>query len=442
MSTQPITNLIAVPPKKDLLVEIVKDVVKQVKTQGHKSNAEALVVARKENDRLASDFGCSLSEEELLDIAYNRSRRSSQLICVDDIVMVVPVWVWNGYLSKNQLTHFAGESSQGKSPVTLDLVARITSGSAWPDGSENTLGPRSVIIMAGEDDWADTIKPRLMVSGADMKKVFQFVSTINKDDKTINVSTKLDADLEELKRQVQSLPDCGLVVIDPITNYLGSKGMNKEEDIRSILMPLSEQVAQACKVAVVTVGHINRRDKDASPLQRIMGAAAFKGVARQVIMFVDDPNETGTSSRYHHLMGELRNGAAPTLKYHTEEVSVDWPGWEGKKVLRVVWDGASTTPMDSAINPDKEEVKAAIELAVPALKLVLQAGKIDAQQCKESVLGGVYKDKPDNFWHRVRKKAGVVCKQEGRKWWWMLEAAPSLIETGFDTDRPTKGATQ
>jgi hypothetical protein len=161
-----------------------------------------------------------------------------------------------------------------------------------------------------------------------------------------------------------------------------------------------------------------------------MGAAAFKGVCRNLIMFAPDPDET--SKKYHHIMGEERNKAAPTLKYHTEMVPVDWPGWEGKKVLRVVWDGVSTANIEDSINPDKEEMKAAIELSVPALKLVLQAGRMQAQQCKEAVLGGVYKDKPDIFWHRARKRAGVVCKQESRQWWWFLEAPPSLIQS-FDT---------
>lgn len=420
------------PPKKDLLVEVVKDVVKQVKTQGHKSNPDALIAARKENARLAPDYGVSLSEEELVDIVYNRSRRSSRLDCAAEIKMQPPEWLWEGRLSKNQLTHCAGESSQGKSPVTLDWAARVTTGTEWPDGQPNTIGPRSVIIMASEDDWADTITPRLRLAGADMAKVFRFVSTITKDDSIVVVSTKLDGDLEELRRQITTLPDVGLVVIDPITNYLGSKSMNKEEDIRSILMPLSEQIAQALKVCVVTVGHLNKQGKDASTKQRVMGAAAFIGVARNLIMFAADPEET--SKKYHHIMGEERNQAAPTLKYHTEMVPVDWEGWEGKKVLGVAWDGVSTAHIEDSINPDKEELKAAIELTAPALKLVLQAGRMQAQQCKEAVLGGVYKDKPDNFWHRARRKAGVVCKQESKQWWWMLEAPPSLTET-FDTGR-------
>jgi putative DNA primase/helicase len=353
------------------------------------------------------------------------SPRSSKLQRGDQIKIQPEDWLWPDYLAANRPHHFAGASSEGKSPVTLDLIARITSGLPWPDGQPNTVGPRSVILMASEDDWGDTIIPRIKLAGADLTKVHRFISTLDTGDSVVEVATKLEYDIVELKRQIASLGDVGLIVIDPITNYLGGKKMNQEDEMRSILMPLSEQIAQALRVCVVTVGHLNRRDRDTSPMQRLMGAAAFGGVARHVFMFGADPDETG--KKYHHIMGEMRNGP-PSLKYSTEKVPVDWEGWEGQKVLRVVWGGVSTAHMEDSINPDKEEFKAAIELAVPALKLVLQPGRMHANQCKESVLGGVYKDRPDNFWHRARKRAGVVCKQEGKQWWWMLEAPSSLME--------------
>jgi putative DNA primase/helicase len=425
MDTQTIKP-VAVPPGKDLLLDELKATIAAKKKKGW-SQYKTLEAVRKENAAWEKN-GVGLPADELgalVDAGY-KATRSSRLECVDEITMQPPEWLWEGRLSKNQLTHFAGESSMGKSPVTLDIIARVTTGSDWPDRTPNTIGPRSVILMASEDDWADTIKPRLKLAGADLRKVFRFVSTISKDDSVVSVSTKLDTDLEELKRQIGTLPDVGLIVIDPITNYLGSKSMNKEEDIRSLLMPVSEQIAQALKVCVVTVGHLNKQGRDASTKQRVMGAAAFIGVARNLLMFGADPEET--SKKYHHIMGEERNQAVPTLKYHTEMLPVDWPGWEAKKVLKVVWDGVSTANIEDSINPDKEEVKAAIELTAPALMLALQAGRMQANQCKEAVLGGVYKDRPGNFWHRARKKAGVDSKQEGKQWWWFLEAAPSLVE--------------
>jgi hypothetical protein len=436
MSEQETITPIKVKSGKEMLIDELKATVAAKKKRGW-SHYRTLEEVRKENERCAK-YGVGVSEEELsaLVTAGYTTARSSRLDRASEIVMVPPEWLWEGRLSLNQLTHFAGESSEGKSPVTLDLVARVTTGADWPDGTKNTVGVRSAIIMASEDDWADTIIPRLKLAGADLSKVFRFVSTISKDDSTVDVSTKLDTDLEELKKRIIELGDVGLVVIDPITNYLGSKSMNKEEDIRSILMPISEQIAQAMRVCIVTVGHLNKQSKDATPQQRVMGAAAFKGVCRSLVMFAPDPDET--SKKYHHIMGEERNKAVPVLKYRTEKVPVGWEGWEGTKVLRVVWGGVSTANIEDSINPDKEETRAAIEVVVPALRMILPPGtKMTAQQCKEAVMGGAYKDRPDNFWHRARKKAGVGCKQEGKQWRWFSEELPSFVQQFDDKEIET-----
>src|SRR5216683_4844045 len=212
-----------VKPGKELLIDEIKATAAGHKKRG-KSQYKALEAARKENADWEKN-GVGLADEDLLTIVNGvyTSQRSSRLDCLNELKMQPPEWLWEGRLSKNQLSHFAGESSEGKSPVTLDLTARVTTGADWPDGTPNTLGPRSVILMASEDDWADTIMPRLKLAGADMRKVFRFVSTVSKDDSVVDVSTRLDTDLEDLKKQIASLPDVVLVVIDPITNYLGSK---------------------------------------------------------------------------------------------------------------------------------------------------------------------------------------------------------------------------
>ena len=127
-------------------------------------------------------------------------------------------WLWNGFLPDNQLVHFVGASSEGKSPVSLDLIARTTTGKAWPDGTPNTLGPRSVILMAGEDDLSDTVIPRLRMAGADISKVHIFKVTARRDDKETLLSAAIDRDYQGLVDTVRSLDDLALIVLDPITN--------------------------------------------------------------------------------------------------------------------------------------------------------------------------------------------------------------------------------
>jgi hypothetical protein len=44
-------------------------------------------------------------------------------------------WLWHDFLATGELHLYSAEQGLGKSFATLDLVARVTKGSDWPDGS-------------------------------------------------------------------------------------------------------------------------------------------------------------------------------------------------------------------------------------------------------------------------------------------------------------------
>jgi hypothetical protein len=123
--------------------------------------------------------------------------------------------MWPGYIPFGKLVHLAGDSGEGKSPLTLDLIARVTSGADWPDGTKNALGPRPVILLASEDDPNDTICPRLELAGADLSRVFDAKITKGQDRDEILLA--LDRDLQQLIAAAAGLPDLALMIIDPIT---------------------------------------------------------------------------------------------------------------------------------------------------------------------------------------------------------------------------------
>jgi hypothetical protein len=55
-----------------------------------------------------------------------------------------------------------------------------------------------------------------------------------------NVQTALAEDVDELEKVLDKKGDVSLIVIDPVTNYLGGLSMNKENEMRDLLMPLAE----------------------------------------------------------------------------------------------------------------------------------------------------------------------------------------------------------
>jgi hypothetical protein len=148
------------------------------------------------------------------------------------------VWLWPGYLTLNALIHGAGWSGQGKSPATLSLASTVTRGDRWPDGAENKHGPRAVVLLTSEDDWDSVIIPRLELYGANLDLILEAQSVYRKGDTSTDVLTSLNRDIANLSKRIEERGDVSLVIIDPITNYLEGLSMNKEQEMRGVLMPL------------------------------------------------------------------------------------------------------------------------------------------------------------------------------------------------------------
>jgi hypothetical protein len=331
-----------------------------------------------------------------------------------DIQVEHRVWLWPGYIGRNRLVHFGGASAEGKSPVTLDIAARASAGLPWPDGTENELGPRSVILLCAEDDWSDTVIPRLKLAGADLNNIYRFFVK----QKDMETSPSLDSDCLRLEKQIREIGNIALTVIDPITNYLGKAKMNLEADVRGVLMPLSD-VARNNDCAIVTVGHLNKRDKDTAVSQRLMGAAAFGGVARDTFYFGNDPDD---ADKYAHVMAESRNKSVPKLKYRTESVKVEWGG-KSSDVIRVKWLGVSHADIDEVVNAPKAQEKSTMDKAVALVTGMLRSGakrRVDIEQALKE--NGINTEKLtfDRLKKRCTAKSRTIPGKSAG-WEWYLE---------------------
>lgn len=87
-------------------------------------------------------------------------------------------WLWPGWLAKGKLHILAGAGGTGKTTLLLGLIATITTGGRWPDGS-HCGEPGNALIWSSEDDPADTLVPRLAAAGADLNRVHIIQGRIN-----------------------------------------------------------------------------------------------------------------------------------------------------------------------------------------------------------------------------------------------------------------------
>jgi len=98
-----------------------------------------------------------------------------------DTVEQEPIlWLWDYRIAQKKLCVFAGPPDTGKTTVVIDIVSRLTRGTDWPDGAAAPY-PSDVLMLISEDDLADTIAPRLTVSGVDLTKVHFAMKTIVRD---------------------------------------------------------------------------------------------------------------------------------------------------------------------------------------------------------------------------------------------------------------------
>jgi AAA domain len=190
----------------------------------------------------------------------------------------------------------AGEPGLGKSQLTASLAATVTTGGQWPCATDRApLG--SVVILSAEDDASDTIAPRLKAAGADLNRV-QVVSAVNASDgkTTSRRSFNLQTDLDLLERAMRQVGDVRLVVIDPITSYLG-KGVDshKNAEVRSVLEPVAEMAAR-WQAAVIGVTHFSKGG-GTSAINRFIGSIAFIAAARAAFVVTADPDSEDDARR-------------------------------------------------------------------------------------------------------------------------------------------------
>lgn len=81
-------------------------------------------------------------------------------------------WLWEGRIPLGKVTILQGEPGVGKSTLALDLAARVSRGHEMPLAREHGGVPGNVILYSGNDDLADTVRPRLDAAGADLTRIF------------------------------------------------------------------------------------------------------------------------------------------------------------------------------------------------------------------------------------------------------------------------------
>jgi putative DNA primase/helicase len=274
----------------------------------------------------------------------------------DKIVPKRVKWLWRDRVPFGKITLYAGNPDNGKSLAGMDLAARVTTGRSFPLGDENKYEPFDVLMLLGEDDLDDTAVPRLMAAGADMKRIHFPEGVVRPNDSDSEV--RLDLDLPALDAYLDKNPAIKLIVIDPITNYLGEVHMVAEQEARSILIPLKRLAAKRM-IAVVMVMHLNKKSEQ-DAISRVGGAMAFIGVARCSWMFIRDSStgegEIKDSFSMARIKNNLTKASGSGIAYHIDVHKIEIPGeLEPVWAPYAVWDESINKTADDVLDERREK---------------------------------------------------------------------------------------
>lgn len=221
-------------------------------------------------------------------------------------------WLWPFRVPIGKVTIFSGYGDVGKSFITHAIGAVVSAGLKWPL-SNDWAEVGDVLYLAHEDGIEDTIVPRLKAAGACMDRIAVIEGVIRKRGAEPDW-VQLDTDLRHIDAALRARPGCRVLVVDPITAYLGSAESHKDADVRRVLGPLA-RLAETRRIAVVAILHWNKR-LGAPAMLRGSGSVAFGNLARVVHAVAKDPRDAT-----RHIMAVVKMNIAkhpPALGFRIE----------------------------------------------------------------------------------------------------------------------------
>ena len=332
--------------------------------------------------------------------------KTIEYVCLKDVEIRPINWLWHGRIALGKVSLIAGEPGLGKSLITLDFAARVTTGTNWPvDNAPCEKG--SIIILSAEDEIEDTIKPRLEACGGDPSKVYAIKQArIEKDGEETERTISLKSDLIQIEEIINKFSDCRLVIIDPITAYMEQTDSYKNTEVRSFLKPIQE-MAEKTGTAILLVSHLNKSTGQ-NAINRISGSIGLPAACRAAYSVSRDQDDESVRyfSPIKNNLGADRGTFTYTLEIENEIPFIEW----GDSVIDLT--------ADEAMGSTHGETKSAIDEAKEFLSQELSQGSISVNDLRRSA------DENGISWasmKRAKTKLGIKSTREGGKegyWIW------------------------
>ena len=268
-------------------------------------------------------------------------------------------WFWPNRIPSGMLSLLVGNPGVGKSFLTMFICSRVSTGQDWPD-AENTMEPGSVLLFSDEESLEYAIKPRLDSHGADCTKIFA-VPHIKKADGNPDTFC-IDEHIQLLRDYLEEMPDCRLIIFDPITAYLGAVNANNNAEVRGALIGL-QSLAQEKKVTILGINHFSKK-ADLDAIHRILGSTGFVAAARAVWAVIQESYRDDFEGEPGRLLIPVKSNysIAPTaLKFHIVDGQIVFEDGQHQINIDALMQNAKQAKKSPNLNKAKEFLRGKLE---------------------------------------------------------------------------------
>ncbi len=347
-------------------------------------------------------------------------RPSVELIRGSSITPAPHKWLWKHWLAAGKAHVFGGAPGCGKTTIALDFAATISRGGAWPDGSIAPVG--NTIIWSGEDDFTDTLAPRLLAANADMDRIY-FVGDVKETRKARSFDPSKD--IEPLKVAIEKAGGASLLIVDPLVSAI-SGDSHKNAEVRKSLQPLVD-LSTNVGAALLGITHFSKGSSGRDPTERITGSLAFGALARIVLVAAKIPAEEEREQPSRVFMRSKSNIGPDDGGFEYELHHADLDRFEGVSASRVEWaaqiEGSARDVLNEA-EASNEKVGGAVEAASAFLRALLADGPMATKEIRAQAEGAGIS------WAAIRRAQNILGIAPRRQGYgatgWFEWSLPSL----------------
>jgi archaellum biogenesis ATPase FlaH len=334
--------------------------------------------------------------------------RQLDVVSFADVEVKEVAWLIPPYIPLGKITILEGDPESGKTFLAIAMAAAVTSGTVMDLTGIPVEGrvparttPSNVLYFTGEDDLADTLKPRFLKQQGDQTRFFAVQGMVSeRDGKKVEENFTLGC-IAELEKSLQELRPA-LVVIDPLQAFLGSKvDMHRANEVRPVMSGLGK-LADENRCAILIIRHLNKSVNQRSGY-RGMGSIDFTAAARSVLLAGKNPRNPKQFALVHTKCANGPKGSSLTYSI----------GGDGLN-----WLGSADISADDLLGGTPSTVKP-VDGAVAFLREILAAGpKASAEIQAAADERGI----SERTLQRAKHPAGVICRPSGFQgdWFWEL----------------------